>query len=47
MILLKFGEASPGEVKALMAAGLVLFVVTLIVNSLADFIVARSGKTGK
>ena len=45
MILLKFGEASPGEVKALMAAGLVLFVVTLIVNSLADFIVARSGKT--
>jgi phosphate transport system permease protein len=47
MILLKFGEASPGEVKALMAAGLVLFVVTLVVNSLADFIVSRSGKSGK
>ena len=47
MILLKFGEATPGEVKALMAAGLVLFVVTLIVNSIADFIVARSGKSGK
>ena len=47
MILLKFGEATQGEVKALMAAGLVLFVVTLIVNSLADFIVARSGKSGR
>jgi phosphate transport system permease protein len=47
MILLKFGEATPGEVKALMAAGLVLFVVTLIVNSIADLIVARSGKTGR
>jgi len=47
MILLKFGEATPGEVKALMAAGLVLFVVTLIVNSIADFIVAKSGKSGR
>jgi phosphate transport system permease protein len=47
MILLKFGEATQGEVKALMAAGLVLFVVTLIVNSIADLIVARSGKTGR
>ncbi len=47
MILLKFGEATPGEVKALMAAGLVLFVVTLIVNSFADLIVARTGKSGK
>jgi phosphate transport system permease protein len=47
MILLKFGEATPGEVKALMAAGLVLFVVTLIVNSIADLIVARSGKSGR
>ena len=47
MILLKFGEATQGEVKALMAAGLVLFAVTLIVNSLADFIVARSGKSGR
>jgi hypothetical protein len=25
----------------------VLFVVTLIVNSIADLIVARSGKTGR
>jgi phosphate transport system permease protein len=47
MILLKFGEASTGEVKALMAAGLVLFVVTLLVNSIADLIVAKSGKAGR
>ncbi|CAB4541737.1 MAG: phosphate ABC transporter permease subunit PstC [Actinobacteria bacterium] len=47
MILLKFGEAGPEEVKALMAAGLVLFVVTLIVNSVADAIVAKSGKGGR
>lgn len=47
MILLKFGDASPGEVKALMAAGLILFIVTLLVNSIADFIVARTGKSGR
>lgn len=47
MIMLKFGEASPLEVKALMAAGLVLFVVTLIVNTVADLIVAKSGKSGR
>jgi phosphate transport system permease protein len=47
MILLKFGEAGPAEVKALMAAGLVLFLVTLMVNSLADFVVLRSGKGGR
>lgn len=47
MILLKFGEATQGEVKALMAAGLVLFAVTLIVNSIADFIVARTGSKGR
>ena len=46
MILAKFGEASPMEVKALMAAGLVLFIVTLIVNSLATVIVSRS-KSGR
>ena len=46
MILLKFGEAGPDEVKALMAAGLILFVVTLIVNSLANIIVRRSSKGG-
>lgn len=47
MILLKFGEAGPLEVKALMAAGLVLFLVTLLVNSLANFIVSRSGNGGR
>ena len=47
MILLKFGEASPYEIKALMAAGLVLFILTLIVNSLANLIVARTGKSGR
>jgi phosphate transport system permease protein len=47
MILLKFGDAGPEEVKALMAAGLVLFLMTLLVNSLADFIVARSGGKGR
>ncbi len=47
MIILKFGEASPQEVKALMAAGLVLFLVTLLVNALADAIVSRTGKSGR
>lgn len=47
MIMLKFGEASPLEMKALMAAGLVLFLVTLVVNTIADFIVAKSGKSGR
>ncbi len=47
MILLKFGDASPEEIKALMAAGLVLFIMTLIVNSLANWIVARTGKSGR
>ena len=47
MILLKFGEAGPEEIKALMAAGLVLFILTLAVNSLADLIVRRSGGKGR
>ena len=47
MILLKFGEASPYEIKALMAAGLVLFILTLLVNSLANLIVSRTGKSGR
>ncbi len=47
MILLKFGEAGPEEIKALMAAGLVLFLLTLLVNSLADFIVNKSGGKGR
>lgn len=47
LIILKFGEASPYEIKALMAAGLVLFVLTLGVNALADFVVKRTGKSGR
>ena len=47
LILLKFGEAGPAEVKALMAAGLALFILTLIVNSAADAIVNRTSKGGR
>ena len=47
MILLKFGEAGTGEIKALMAAGLVLFLLTLLVNSIADLIVKKSGAKGR
>lgn len=42
LILSKFGEANPQEVEGLMAAGVVLFVITLLVNALASFIVAKS-----
>lgn len=42
MILAKFGEATPEELQALMAAGLVLFIVTLLVNWLAAWIVAKA-----
>jgi len=47
MILLKFGEAGEGEIKALMAAGLVLFILTLVVNSIADLIVKSTGAKGR
>ena len=47
LIILKFGDASPYEIKALMAAGLVLFVLTLAVNALADVIVKKTGKSGR
>ncbi|MGZ0147920.1 phosphate ABC transporter permease subunit PstC [Kribbella sp. WER1] len=42
MIALRYGEASGSQLNALMAAGLVLFVITLIVNLIAGFVVARS-----
>jgi len=42
LIALRYGEASPFGLSALMAAGLVLFVLTLIVNFTASSIVARS-----
>ena len=47
LILLKFGEAGPYEVDALMAAGLVLFLLTLLVNATADFLINRFGGKGK
>jgi phosphate transport system permease protein len=47
LILLKFGEAQPYEVQALMAAGLILFLLTLLVNFTADQIVARYGSKGR
>ena len=47
LIILKFGEASEYEIKALMAAGLVLFFLTLSVNAMANFIVKRTGKSGR
>ncbi|AUG79048.1 phosphate ABC transporter permease subunit PstC [Kitasatospora sp. MMS16-BH015] len=40
-IALKFGEASPFGRDALMASGLVLFVITLLVNGAARLIIAR------
>jgi phosphate transport system permease protein len=42
MILAKFGEASQEEVAGLMAAGVVLFVVTLFVNMVASYIVSKA-----
>ncbi len=42
LIALRFGEANQEALSALMAAGLSLFVVTLVVNMLASRIVSRS-----
>ncbi|NDH65253.1 MAG: phosphate ABC transporter permease subunit PstC [Microbacteriaceae bacterium] len=41
-IVNRFGSATPAEMKALMAAGLVLFVITLLINWLAAVIVAKA-----
>jgi phosphate transport system permease protein len=42
LILAKFGEATAEEIPALMAAGVVLFVVTLIISSIASYIVGKA-----
>jgi phosphate transport system permease protein len=47
LIILKFGEAGEYEIKALMAAGLVLFLLTLAVNAIANAIVKSTGKSGR
>ncbi len=44
MIIAKFGDATPDEIQALLGAGLVLFLLTLIVNLIANWIVARSSR---
>jgi phosphate transport system permease protein len=46
LIALRFGEATTLGRSALIAAGLVLFLLTLVVNSIASLIVARS-RSGK
>ena len=46
LIVSKFGEAGDYELQGLMAAGLVLFGITLIVNFLATYIVKRTSRTG-
>jgi phosphate transport system permease protein len=38
----RFGEASPGQLKALLTAGFVLFMITLAINTVAATVVARS-----
>lgn len=45
LIALKFSESNANGISALMAAGLALFVLTLIVNALASVIVGR-GRSG-
>ena len=47
MIVQKFGEAGQTEVSALIAAGLVLFVLTLFVNFIANAIVNKTVKSGR
>ena len=47
LILLKVNEADREEVNALMAAGLVLFLLTLVINAIANVLVNRLGKTGR
>ena len=44
MIVNKFGEADPIELRALMAAGFVLFLVTLAVNFLANAIINKTAR---
>lgn len=42
LIALRYGESTGIQLSALMAAGLVLFVMTLIINTAASMVVARS-----
>jgi phosphate transport system permease protein len=42
LIALRFGDSTGAQLSALMGAGLVLFAMTLVVNTIAGFVVARS-----
>jgi phosphate transport system permease protein len=42
----RFSEASPSQLSALLTAGLVLFLITLVVNMIAAVIVSR-GRSGE
>jgi phosphate transport system permease protein len=46
-IIGQFGEAEGKTISALMAAGVVLFVVSLLINFIAGWIVARAASKGK
>lgn len=46
-ILSRFGEATEKEFEGLMAAGLVIFLVTLIINALANLVVTRAAGRAK
>ena len=46
LIVSKFGEAGDYELRGLMAAGLILFIVTLVVNFLSNAIVKRTSRSG-
>jgi phosphate transport system permease protein len=47
LIVQRFGEAGATEISALIAAGLVLFILTLIVNFFANYIVNKTVKSGR
>lgn len=47
MIIQKWGESTGGETTALLAAGFILFLLTLLVNLGANFIVRNTLKSGK
>ena len=42
MIVSKFGEADASERSALMASGIVLFVLTLLISALSSYIVKKA-----
>ncbi len=42
LVLARFPEASDFEIQALLAAGVVLFVITLVINAIASYIVQKA-----